>query len=95
MRLLPRTAAMLLMGLSTSVLADSYDAPGEFVEAQAAMPAMGGCAALRFTPHIQAIPESASADSPTGLHVDLHIPQEENPNVLSQADLKDSASSRR
>jgi len=76
--------------LTTNVLADSYNAPGEFVEAQATMHSMEGCASLRFTPRIQAIPESASADSPTGLHVDLHIPQNEDPTGLAEADLKDA-----
>ncbi len=76
--------------LTTNVLADSYNAPGEFVEAHADMPGMSGCTALRFSPRISVIPESTSADSPTGLRVDLHIPSEENPNRLAQADLKDA-----
>jgi hypothetical protein len=76
--------------LTTNVLADSYNAPGEFVEAHAEMPGMTGCTALRFSPRISVIPESNSADSPTGLRVDLHVPSEENPNGLTQADLKDA-----
>jgi hypothetical protein len=62
-----------------------------------------GCGALPFSPSITLTPESSAADTPTGLHVDLHIPQPENvrPVVglerplgaetgLAEADLKDA-----
>jgi hypothetical protein len=35
-------------------------------------------------------PQSVSAKSPTGLTVDLHMPQSENPGGLAEADLKDA-----
>ncbi len=74
--------------LTTNVLADSYNAPGEFAEAHAEMPGTTNCAVLRFTPRISVQPESTSASSATGVRVDLHVPQEENPVGLAQADLK-------
>jgi hypothetical protein len=76
--------------LTTDVSADSYNAPGEFVEAHAQMPGTTNCAAVRFTPRISVTPESSSTASPTGLSVDLHVPQEENATGLSEADLKDA-----
>jgi hypothetical protein len=77
--------------LRTSVLADSYQAPSEEVEAHVEMPGMEGCEKLRFTPTIHVTPESSSADTPTGLHVDLHIPQEESAGGLAEAELKDAS----
>jgi hypothetical protein len=76
--------------LTTNLLADSYNAPGEFVEVHAEMAGMENCSLLRFSPNIEVTPETGSADSPTGLHVDLHIPQGESATVLAQADLKDA-----
>ena len=52
-----------------------------------------GCSSLPFTPSIEVEPvepEAAAADSPTGLRVDLHIPQDERYGALAQANLKDA-----
>jgi hypothetical protein len=38
---------------------------------------LGGCDKPQFVPTIAARPETAAADSPTGLHFSLHIPQNE------------------
>ncbi len=76
--------------LTANVFADTYQAPGEFTEMSAETPAMTGCERLHFTPTISVQPEGSSADSPTGLHVDLHIPQEESASGLAEADLKDA-----
>lgn len=38
-----------------------------------------GCNALEFSPSIEARPTTNVADAPTGLSVDLHIPQNEDP----------------
>jgi hypothetical protein len=76
--------------LSASVQADTFQAPGEFAQLGTEVPAMTGCERLHFTPSITVAPESSAADSPTGLHVDLHVPQNENPAGLAEADLKDA-----
>jgi hypothetical protein len=49
-----------------------------------------GCNKLSFDPSITVQPDTSSADSPAGLHVDLHQPQAglQDPNGLAAADLK-------
>jgi hypothetical protein len=49
-----------------------------------------GCNALDFSPTLEARPTTNVADAPTGLNVDLHIPQEtfEDPNGVAEANLK-------
>jgi len=69
---------------------DSYQSPGEYDEAQALLPAITGCAALDFEPTIEVRPTSEVADSPTGLHVDLRVPQNEDPDELATPDLRDA-----
>jgi hypothetical protein len=84
--------------MSASVQADTYQAPGEFAQLGTGMPAMTGCGRLPFAPTIEAQPTSSVADSPSGLHVDLHVPQPEGCSVvggkaeceLAEADLKDA-----
>jgi hypothetical protein len=79
--------------LTTVLAVDSYQAVGLFDTHSIEMPSITGCGALDFTPTLQATPTSHAADSPTGLHVDLHIPQQpaiENPETLREADLRDT-----
>jgi hypothetical protein len=62
-----------------------------------------GCGALPFEPSLRATPTTSAADSPAGLHLDLHIPQPEAVTALEatgetvgsepglhEADLKDA-----
>jgi hypothetical protein len=59
----------------------------------ASSPAVTGCQALQFNPEIEvkpAEPETATADSPTGLSVDLRIPQNQDPYGLATPELKDA-----
>ena len=74
----------------TTMGADSWQAPGSFVQASSEMAGFTGCERLSFTPQITVQPESSAADSPTGLHVDLHLPQNQNADGLAEADLKDT-----
>jgi hypothetical protein len=50
------------------------------------------CAAPPFGPTIEAKPTTDRADSPAGLHFDLHLPQAENedPEGLGEADLREA-----
>jgi hypothetical protein len=51
-----------------------------------------GCSQPPFTPTIEAKPSTNVADAPSGLHVDVHLPQKanEDPNGLGEADLRDA-----
>jgi hypothetical protein len=69
---------------------DSYQSPGEFDEAQVLLPAITGCAQLEFEPTIEVRPTSEVADSPTGLHVDLRVPQNEDLEEPATADLREA-----
>jgi hypothetical protein len=51
-------------------------------------PAMTGCENLPFDPSIRVQPTSTQADSPTGLDVEVSIPQNENPDGLATAHLE-------
>jgi hypothetical protein len=53
-------------------------------------PPVTGCQALaeRFAPTISARPSSSRADSPTGLEVDLKVPQDQSPETLGAPPLK-------
>jgi DNA-binding beta-propeller fold protein YncE len=83
--------------LATSLAADSWQAPGLFDRRSAAMPAITACNQLEFAPTLEARPTTNQADSPSGLDVDLHIPQEDpcsaGPPVScrpGEADLRDA-----
>jgi hypothetical protein len=49
-----------------------------------------GCAVPDFSPTTEARPSAFTADSPTGLHVNLHLPQDETPEGRSEAQLRDA-----
>jgi hypothetical protein len=76
--------------LTVGVQADTYQASGEFTERSAELPAMTGCEQLHFTPSVVVKPEVSTADSPSGLHVDVHVPQDESAVGLAEADLKNT-----
>ncbi len=56
-------------------------------------PPVSGCSALEglFKPAIEATPQSSDADSPTGLDVDLEVPQSDGPETLGTPPLRDAA----
>jgi uncharacterized repeat protein (TIGR01451 family) len=63
--------------LRTSLEADSWQEPGNFVFKDATQAAVEGCGSLDFSPTLNARPTTDVADSPTGLSVDLHLPVHE------------------
>jgi hypothetical protein len=80
---------------TTTISADSWQEPGAFVEdsyvthdESGEQVGFEGCNRLGFTPTLSVRPDTSAADTPTGLHVDLHLPQNEDPEGLSEADLK-------
>ncbi len=85
--------------LRTSIEANSWQEPGNFVSGrEATQGAVEGCGKLLFEPGLEAQPTSTLADSPSGLNVDLHVPQpegckEEGGGVeceLAEAELRDA-----
>jgi hypothetical protein len=79
--------------LVATMTAYSWQEPNSLVEpAPAESPAVTGCGALGFSPSITVQPDTAATDSPSGLRVDLKVPNgEESANGLAEANLKDAA----
>jgi hypothetical protein len=81
--------------LTSTVLGDSWIeplAPSAFpVLAQASMPALDSCNRLPFNPSIRVTPDGNAGSTPTGLNVDVHVPQQETLNAsgLAEAAPKD------
>ncbi len=61
---------------------------GSEAAAQSSSPAPTGCSALRFDPEIEAKPTTAAAGAPSGLDVNLGIPQSTDPTGLATPPLK-------
>ena len=84
--------------LTGTLSVDSWQEPGNFVSKDATMPAISGCDQLEFEPTLEAQPTAGAADSPSGLKVDLKVPQHNEPCQvgppvqcsLAVADLKDA-----
>jgi hypothetical protein len=76
--------------LSTKMSFDTWDNPGLLLGATSVLPAPSGCAQLSFAPTITVRPQVSVADSPTGVSVNLHIPQNEDPEQLASADLRNA-----
>ncbi len=77
----------------TSIRADSWAAPGKPSEVAEPPPyhlpqALDGCNRLPFSPEIRVTPDGNAASTPTGLNVDVHVPQDA---VLKAESLAESA----
>jgi hypothetical protein len=91
----------------TTISADSWQEPGSvnpdgtpdlndprWQTATSSAPPLTGCEDLDFSPKLTvstAEPEAASAESPSGLNVDLKLPPQENVSGLAEADLREAA----
>jgi hypothetical protein len=71
---------------------DSWQQPGSFDSKTVMMPELSGCETLDFSPSITVSPDGTAGSTPTGLNVDLHVPQESttNPDGLAEADVKNT-----
>jgi hypothetical protein len=80
--------------LTTSVETDSWTQPGDFQSfpSREPMSEMDGCNRLPFSPSISVAPDGQAASKPSGLTVDVHVPQEESLNGagLSESDVRDT-----
>jgi hypothetical protein len=75
---------------ATELAIDFTEAPTELFGALSETSALVGCEALDFQPSISVRPQTSATSTPTGLQVDLSMPQEESPEGLAEADLKDA-----
>ena len=85
--------------MSTTVQADSWQEPHPspaqsseaplFAEYQ--MGGLDGCNRLQFNPEVRVTPDGTEASKPTGLNVDVHVPQTSvlNPEGLAESNVKD------
>jgi hypothetical protein len=72
----------------TRLRARSWNDPGTWSTATSAPEMLSGCERQRFNANIGVFADPPVADSPTGLTVDLRIPQEQNPDGLGTPPLK-------
>lgn len=82
-----RCAGPLQVGAS----AMSYQLPGQPPStATSELPAITGCGRLEFEPSLSVTPTSHAAASPSGLDVDLHLPQNESLQGFATSQLRDA-----
>jgi hypothetical protein len=74
--------------LTTSIDTLSYDHGTDHAERP--YPAITGCDQLTFNPSLSAQPTSAEADAPSGLDVDLKVPQFQSPTTPSPSQIRES-----
>ncbi len=71
---------------------DDWEEPGVFDSESTSLPELVGCEGLDFSPTIGVTPDGSQGSTPTGLNVDVHMPQESTTNPLgsAEADVKDT-----
>ncbi|HXR60707.1 MAG TPA: hypothetical protein VN732_05220 [Solirubrobacterales bacterium] len=67
---------------------DTWSAGGVFASKSSSSPPSNGCAEVPFSPSLEARPSTNVTDSPSGLRVDLHVPQSEDPVGRGTAHLR-------
>lgn len=67
-----------------------YATEGDEDEATVSTPGLKGCEAIPFDPEIEVQPDSAAAESPSGLAVSVKIPQSRDPKQRASAHLRDT-----
>jgi hypothetical protein len=78
--------------LTSTLNVDSWEEPGSPPPpVTATQPALSGCEKLVFDPSLSVTPETSQVDTPTGLQVDLRVPQSEDPYGLATPDLRDAS----
>jgi hypothetical protein len=79
--------------LQTSLEADPWSEPGHFSAPLFApeTASLDGCNRLPFVPEIKVTPDGQEASKPTGLNVDVHVPQEGqlNGEGLAESNIRD------
>jgi hypothetical protein len=83
-------------GLVSTVEGDSWAQPEPRkleLLGESRLPALAGCNRLPFSPEVRVSPDGHEASSPSGLNVDVHVPQEGQLNAagLAQSNIRDIA----
>lgn len=80
---------------TTTIEANSWQAPGSFASASfLSHDSFGtplgeeGCNQLEFAPSLAVVPDTSAAASPSGVDVELSVPQNANPTGLAEANLR-------
>jgi hypothetical protein len=89
--------------LTSTLSVDSWESPGQttaggdpvlsdpnWLTYASESPPLEGCEKLVFDPSLSVTPETSAVDTPTGLNVDLHVPQNEDPSGLATPDLRNA-----
>lgn len=74
--------------LTTALSLHSASEPGLVSSAPTSFSSTTGCDLLDFDPSITVRPDTTTADSPTGLLAEVHLPQSEDPDGFAEAQLK-------
>ena len=72
--------------LTTNLEILAYDEGTSFAESP--YPATTGCDQLSFNPSLSAQPTTTASDTPSGLEVDLSVPQQQSPEVPSPSQIR-------
>jgi uncharacterized repeat protein (TIGR01451 family) len=76
--------------METTLKISNWTDPNELFTESEVFPTPSGCNQLDFEPTLEARPTTDTADSPSGLSADLRLPQNEDPEGLGTADLRDA-----
>jgi hypothetical protein len=78
--------------LHSQLRADSWTEPGIWKEEPYSSPTLTGCNQLPFTPSISVAPETQAGSTPSGLSVNVHLPQEPSSiaSAVAEANVKDT-----
>jgi hypothetical protein len=69
---------------------DAWQAAGEYLSASAPQPQLTGCNKIQFAPGLSVLPDTSAADSPSGITVNLTVPQNEAPNGLASSEMRNA-----
>ena len=85
------TSCTSALDASTTALADSWQDEAEWASASSSLPQMTGCDQLPFGAALSVVPQAAEADVPSGYQVQLSMPQNEGPEGLATAQVRDAS----
>jgi hypothetical protein len=73
---------------ASTIAVDSWQNPGQFVDASTSQAPPTGCDELSFSPTVSVAPDTSQADTPAGYDVDLAVPQNTDPYGLATPDVQ-------